>query len=67
MNKFRERLNLVLKSANISQAELAKRTKMSKTVINNYCTGKRQPSLDSLCLICTALNESADYMLGLQD
>ena len=38
-----------------------------KVFVNNYCTGKREPTLDVLILICKALNESADYMLGLSD
>ena len=67
MNKFKERLNYILKTSNISQAELARKINMSKSVVNNYCTGKREPSLDVVCLICKALDESADYLLGLSD
>lgn len=67
MNKFSERLKQSLKVNQISQLELAKRIKMSQGVVNNYCTGKREPSLDALVLICKELNESADYLLGLED
>lgn len=67
MNRFKERLNYILKTSSISQAELARRINMSKSVVNNYCTGKREPSLDVLCLICKALEESADYLIGLID
>ena len=67
MNKFKERLNYILKTSDISQAELARMINMSKSVVNNYCTGKREPSLDVICLICKALDESSDYLLGLRD
>lgn len=67
MNKFAERLRLVLKVNNITQVELAKRINMSQGIVNNYCTGKREPTLDGLILISKALNESVDYLLGLED
>ena len=67
MNLFAERLREVLRQNEISQAELARRIKMSQGVVNNYCTGKREPTIDGIILICTALNESADYMIGLTD
>lgn len=67
MNKFSERLNIILKLNNMSQVALAKKIGMSQAVVNNYCTGKREPSLDVLILICKALNESADYLLGIEN
>ncbi len=67
MNKFEDRLNEVLKYNNMSQSTLAKKIGMSQSIVNNYCTGKREPSLDVLILICKALGESADYLLGLED
>ena len=67
MNKFRERLNECLKENNLSQNKFAKEIGMSQSIVNNYCTGKREPSLDALMTICDALGETADYMLGLKD
>jgi len=67
MNKFAERLRDVLKEKQISQNELAVKIGMSRTIVNNYCTGKREPTLDSLILICKALSESANYLLGLEN
>ena len=67
MNKFSERIKQVIKENGISQLALAKKIGMSQSVVNNYCTGKREPTLDVLILICKALNESADYLLGLED
>lgn len=67
MNKFAERLRLVLKVNNMTQIELAKKINMSQGIVNNYCTGKREPTLDGLILISKVLNESVDYLLGLED
>ena len=67
MNKFAERLRLVLKVNNMTQVDLAKKINMSQGVVNNYCTGKREPTLDGLISISKALNESADYLLGLDE
>ena len=67
MNKFAERLSKVLQENQISQRDLAKKINMSQSIVNNYCTGKREPKLDVLMLICKALHETADYLLGLAD
>ncbi len=67
MNRFRERLNETLKYSGISQIELARKIGMSQSVVNNYCTGKREPTLDVLVEICKALEVSADELLGLKD
>lgn len=67
MNKFKERLNRMLQENKMSQIELAKKIGMSKSIISNYCSGKREPSLDALVLICQVLNENADYLLGLEN
>lgn len=67
MNKFAERLNEALSDNDISQNALAQKIPMSQSVVNNYCTGKREPSLDVLISICKILNVSADYLLGLTD
>lgn len=67
MNNFKDRLNEVLAENGISQNVLAQKISMSQSVVNNYCTGKREPSLDVLISICKELNVSADYLLGLID
>lgn len=67
MNKFAEKLRLVLKVNNMTQVDLAKKINMSQGIVNNYCTGKREPTLDVLISISKALNESVDYLLGLED
>ena len=60
-------LKEILKAKNISQFKLARDLNLSQSVVNNYCTGKREPSLSVLISICKVLNVSADYLLGLKD
>lgn len=67
MNKFKEGLKEVLAENKISQRALAKRLFLSQTIVNNYCTGKREPTLDVLISFCKELDVSADYLLGLTD
>ena len=67
MTKFKERLKEVLVENNLSQAKLAETIDMSPSVVSNYCTGKREPTLDGLMRICRELGVSADYLLGLTD
>ena len=67
MNRFRERFKQILDEKGISQSAFAKRIGMSQGVINNYCTGKREPSLDTLVLISKELGESVDFLLGVSD
>ena len=57
----------MLKDNGMSQVMLAKKIGMSQGVVNNYCTGKREPTLDVLIAICQVLNESADYLLGINN
>lgn len=67
MNKFKEGLKEVLAENKIPQRALAKRLFLSQTIVNNYCTGKREPTLDVLISICKELYVSAYYLLGLTD
>jgi len=67
MGTFAERLKKTLKTNQMSQSELARRIKMSQDSVNGYCTGKAEPPLDTLRLICKELDETADYLIGVKD
>jgi len=67
MHIFAERLREILEVNKMTQIQLAKNINMSQVVVNDYCSGRRLPSLKVLVLICKALDESADYLLGLTD
>lgn len=56
-----------MKENGLSQAEFAKTIGMSQGIVNNYRTGKREPTLDGLIVVCKASDIGADYLFGLED
>lgn len=67
VTKFQLRFTECLKYAGVKQTELAKAANVSKQCISDYKSGKSEPSIDTLFLICRYLDVSADYLLGLTD
>lgn len=63
---FADRLRKTLEAQRINQAELAKKVGMSEQTISYYVKGDRLPDTDRLKAIATALNVSADYLLGIE-
>lgn len=51
---------------NMTQAQLAQRLGLTKSVISAYETGLRLPSYDILIHIARIFNVSTDYLLGLE-
>lgn len=64
---FVTRFNEVLKNTDISQVELAEKCHIKTQNITNYKRGATVPSIETLYLICKALDISSDYLLGLSD
>ena len=69
MNKqnvsFKNRFNIAISNANIKPAELAERTKLSKSTISHYMSGYTQPKSDKLFILSKALNVSEAWLMGL--
>ena len=65
--KFTERFNELIKASGKSQVSLAEEINVSKQCVSDYKSGKSLPSLQTLYLICKALDTTADYLLGLSD
>lgn len=61
---FDKRLREVLKEYGKSQYGLEKETGISGSLVYDWLTGKRLPSLENLYKIVTYLECSADYLLG---
>ena len=63
------RLNTALKKRGIPRSCLAKSGVVGHGTINSYggCKGNHTPTGFVLQRICTAINCSADYLLGLKD
>ena len=64
---FPEMLRYYRKRAKLTQFELAEKTSISRSSINNYENGFREPDYDTLQLFADFFNVSVDAMLGLSD
>ena len=67
MIKFNTRLKLLRENLNISQQTLADRIGISKSSINMYERGEREPGLETLEAIADFFNCDMDYLLGKSD
>ena len=66
MIKFNEQLRLLRQERGFSQQELADRIGLSKSSINMYERGEREPGIDTLKRIATFFNVDIDFLLGKQ-
>lgn len=64
---FGERLKAVRKSKRLTQLGLSKRLDVSKGTVSAYEQGLSYPSLETFVRICSILDTSADYLLGVSD
>ena len=67
MSKFSERLRQLRTSRDLSQLEFSKQIRMSKSSINMYERGEREPGLETLERIADYFNVDMDYLLGKSD
>lgn len=65
--KFSERIAEAIKSSGLSQKEIAEKLNISESNITNWKNSENLPSVEVLFNLCKLLNESADYLLGLDD
>lgn len=65
--KFSKRIKEVIENSKYSQKEIAKMLNISEGNITNWKKGGNLPSITILYKLCLLLNESADYLLGLED
>lgn len=64
MAKFNDRLKLLRHEAGLSQQDFAKQLGISKSSINMYERGEREPGLETLEAIADSFNVDMDYLLG---
>lgn len=67
MINFSERLRSLRTTKGLSQLEFAKQVKLSKSAVNMYERGEREPSFDVLEVIADYFNVDLDYLLGKTD
>lgn len=66
MVDFGERIKALRLRENMTQAQLAEKLRLTKSVISAYETGSRLPSYDVLIHIAQIFGVSTDYLLGLE-
>ena len=67
MPKFCDRLRQLRNEKGLSQLDLSKLLKISKSSVNMYERGEREPGLEMLELIADMFNVDMDYLLGKSD
>lgn len=65
--KFKERIIEALKNSKYTQKEIAKALNISEGNVSNWKKGNNLPSIEVLYNLCVLLEESSDYLLGLED
>ena len=64
MVDFGNRLKTLRTKSNLTQAKLAQKLELTKSVISAYETGLRMPSYDVLVHISEIFHVTTDYLLG---
>ena len=64
MGKFQNILKSLRSSHGLTQEELSKNLKISRSTIGMYESGARQPDFETLELIADYFNVDTDYLLG---
>lgn len=59
------RLREVISNSNLTQKEIAQKVGVSPQTISKYMKNDIFPALDTLSKLCSLLDVSADYILGL--
>ena len=67
MAKFNERLKLLRRESGLSQQDFAKQLGTSKSSVNMYERGEREPGIETLEAIADYFNVDMDYLLGKSD
>ncbi len=67
MVDFGNRLKTQRLKENMTQAQLAQKLGLTKSVISAYETGMRMPSYDILIHIARIFNVSTDFLLGVEN
>lgn len=62
MEKLGDRIMLLLKQKNLSQKDLAAMAGVSESALSRYINNEREPKLEILANIATALDSTVDYL-----
>ena len=65
--EFKNRLKELRISRNLSQMQLSTKTNISQSAIAKWELGKTEPTASAIIALAKFFNESADYLLGLEE
>lgn len=65
--EFKDRLKELRATKKISQMQLANITGISQSAIAKWELGKTEPTASAIITLAKFFNETADYLLGLED
>ncbi len=66
-NKFPERLRELREEFGLSQKELSKALTFCQSTIAHWESGRRNPSIEAIIVLCDYFNCTADYIIGLSE
>ena len=62
MQTINERINIFLKETGTKKVELARRLNISTASVSNFCSGKTNPSNQTIALICKEFNVNETWL-----
>lgn len=65
--EFGIKLTKLIEERGLSQKELAKTINSTEATLSRYINGEREPKSDVVANLATALQTTADYLLGVED
>lgn len=65
--EFKDVLKDLRTSHNLSQMQLSKETGLSQSAIAKWELGKTEPTASAIITLARFFNETADYLLGLEE
>lgn len=67
MDNFNNRLRNLRLEKELTQKQVAEAIGLTRNAIVNYESGIREPSIETIILLCKYFDVSADYLIGLSD
>ena len=65
--EFGNRLSAAMQKKGITQRELADKINTTEATLSRYVSGAREPKVEVLANIATALGTTSDYLLGIEN
>ncbi len=62
-----KRMSALIRQQNMTQRELAERVGVTECAVSKYICGEREPRVETLANIATALGTTMEYLLGRSD